>query len=113
MQEAALRSVVGVQSADEDPRGHSGARPFSPHRGPVRTSKLQAQSGFDGEQWTGSTSQLLCAKPAAPTQIDEHEHDDPHVLIESHVVITTDIYPIDSRARGVGWVAWFDCLPLP
>ena len=50
---------------------------------------------------------LLCAKPAAPTQIDEHEHDDPHVLVESHVVITTDTYPIDSRARGVGWVAWF------
>ena len=43
MQEAALRSVVGVQSADEDPRGHSGERPFSPQRGPVRTSKLQAQ----------------------------------------------------------------------
>ena len=55
----------------------------------------------------GSTSRLLCAKPAAPTQIDEHEHDDPHVLVESHVVITTKTYPIDSRARGVGWVAWF------
>ena len=56
----------------------------------------------------GSTSRLLCAKPAAPTQqIDEHEHDDPHVLVESHVVITTDTYPIDSRALGVGWVAGF------
>ena len=44
----------------------------------------------------GSTSQLLCAKPAAPTQIDEHEHDDPHVLVESHVVITTGTYPIDN-----------------
>ena len=42
-----------------------------------------------------------------PTQIDENEHDDPHVLFESHVVITTDTDPIDSRARGVGWVAWF------
>ena len=56
----------------------------------------------------GSTSRLLCAKPAAPTHIDEHEHDDPRVLVESHVVITTDTYPIDSLApRGVGWVAWF------
>ena len=53
----------------------------------------------------------LLPKPAAPTQIDEHEHDDPRVLVESHVVITTDAYPIDSRARGVGWVAWFG-LPL-
>ena len=59
VQEAALRSVVGVQSADEDPRGHSGARPFSPHRGPVRTSKLQAQSGFDGERWTRSFGNYL------------------------------------------------------
>ena len=42
---------VGVQSSDEDPRGHSGQQPFSPHRGAVRTSKLQAQSGFDGERW--------------------------------------------------------------
>ena len=55
----------------------------------------------------GSTSRLLCAKPAAPTQLGENEHDDPHVPVESHVVITTDTYPIDSRARGVGWVAWF------
>ena len=27
--------------------------------------------------------------------------------VERHVDITTDTYPIDSRARGVGWVAWF------
>ena len=38
----------------------------------------------------GSTSRLLCAKPAALSQIDENEHDDPPVRIESHVVITTD-----------------------
>ena len=55
----------------------------------------------------GSTSRLLYAKPAAPTQLGENEHDDPHVLVENYVVITTDTYPIDSRARGVGWVAWF------
>ena len=57
----------------------------------------------------GSTSRLLCAKtkPAAPTQIDEHEHDNPHVRIESHAVITEDTDLIDSRARGLGWVAWF------
>ena len=59
MQEAALRSVVGVQSADEDPRAHSGEQPFSFHRRPVRTSKLQAQSGFDGEQWTQSFGNYL------------------------------------------------------
>ena len=52
---------------------------------------------------------LLCAKPAAPTQIDEHEHDDRHAFVESHVVITTDTYPIDSRARGVGWVGRVVC----
>ena len=49
----------------------------------------------------------LCAEPAAPTQIDENEHDGPHVFSESQVVITTDTCPIDSRALGVGWVAWF------
>ena len=43
----------------------------------------------------------------APTQIDENEHDGPHVSSESQVVITTDTCPIDSRALGVGWVAWF------
>ena len=56
----------------------------------------------------GSTSRLLCAKPAAPTQMDENEHDCPHIRSESQVVITTDTCPIDSRALGVGWVAWFD-----
>ena len=55
----------------------------------------------------GSTSRLLCAKPAAPTQIDETEHDGPHVCSESQVVITTDACSIDSRALGVRWVAWF------
>ena len=55
----------------------------------------------------GSTSRLLCAEPVASTQIDENEHDGPHVSSESQVVITTDTCPIDSRALGVGWVAWF------
>ena len=54
-----------------------------------------------------STSRLLCAEPAAPTQIDENEHDGPHVFSESQVVITTDTCPIDSRALGVGWAARF------
>ena len=53
------------------------------------------------------TSRLLCAEPAAPTQIDENEHDGPHVSSESQVVITTDTCPIDSRALGVGWATWF------
>ena len=51
----------------------------------------------------GSTSRLLCAEPAGPTQIDENEHDGPHVCCESQVVITTDTCPIDSRALGVRW----------
>ena len=46
-------------------------------------------------------------RPAAPTQIDENEHDGPHVCCESQVVITTNTCPVDSRALGVGWVAWF------
>ena len=50
----------------------------------------------------GSTPRLFCAEPAAPTQIDENEHDGPHVSSESQVVITTDTCPIDSRALGVG-----------
>ena len=54
-----------------------------------------------------STSRLFCAKPAAPTQIDKNEHDGPHVHSESQVVITTDTCQIESRAIGVGWVAWF------
>ena len=49
----------------------------------------------------GSTSRLLCAKPAAPTQIDENEHDFPRVRSESQVVITTDTCPTDSRALAL------------
>ena len=83
--------------------------PRPPHasRPPSRAALPPASTACHFFDDGGSTSRLLCAKPAAPTQIDEHEHDDPHVLVESHVVITTDTYPIDSRARGVGWVAWF------
>ena len=55
----------------------------------------------------GSTSRLLCAERTTPTQIDENEHDGPHVFSESQVVITTDTCPIDAHALGVGWVAWF------
>ena len=95
----ALLSAAQPKSAHRGHRTHH-ARPPAPRSLPRRPPVI-----FFGDG--GSTSRLLCAKPAAPTQIDEHEHDDPHVLVESHVVITTDTYPIDSRARGVGWVAWF------
>ena len=83
--------------------------PRPPHasRPPSRAALPPASTACHFFDDGGSMSRLLCAKPAAPTQIDEHEHDDPHVPVESHVVITTDTYPIDSRARGVGWVAWF------
>ena len=77
--------------------------PVLPRRAPSRVGRLSF-SFVNG----GSTSRLLYAKPTAPTQLGENEHDDPHILIESHVVIITDTDPIDSRARGVGWVAWFD-----
>ena len=87
------------------------SRPPHASRPPSRAALPPASTACHFFVNGGSTSQLLCAKPAAPTQIDEHEHDDPHVPVESHAVITTDTYPIDSRARGVGWVAWFG-LPL-
>ena len=100
----ALLSAAQPKSAHRGHHTHR-AHPPAPRSLPRRPPVIFFVDG-------GSTSRLLCAKPAAPTQIDEHEHDDPHVLVESHVVITTDTYPIDSRrARGVGWVAWFG-LPL-
>ena len=75
--------------------------PALPRRAPSCVDRLSFF--FNG----GSTSRLLCAEPVAPTQIDENEHDGPHVSSESQVVITTDTCPIDSRALGVGWVARF------
>ena len=95
----ALLSAARPKSAHRGHHTHH-ARPSAPRSLPRRPPVIFFVNG-------GSTSRLLCAKPAAPTQIDEHEHDDSHVLVESHVVITTDTYPIDSRARGVGRVAWF------
>ena len=95
----ALVSAAQPKSAHRGHHTHR-ARPPAPRLLPRRPPVIFFVNG-------GSTSRLLCAKPAAPTQIDENEHDDPHVLFESHVVITTDTDPIDSRARGVGWVAWF------
>ena len=52
-------------------------------------------------QWRFHVATSLRKASGAPTQIDENEHDDPHVLVESHVVISTDTDPIDSRERGV------------
>ena len=88
-----------------NPKVHTAATariaPALPRRAPSRVDRLLFF--VDG----GSTSRFLYAKPAAPTQLGENEHDDPRVPIESHVVITTDTDPIDPRAGGVGWVAWF------
>ena len=83
------------------PRPPHASRP--PSRAALPPASTACHFFFNG----GSTSRLLCAEPAAPTQIDENEHDGPHVSSESQVVITTDTCPIDSRALGVGWVAWF------
>ena len=83
--------------------------PQPPHasRPPSRAALPPASTACHFFVNGGSTSRLLCAKPAAPPQLGENEHDDRHVPIESHVVITTDTHPINSRARGAGWVAWF------
>ena len=83
------------------PRPPHASRP--PSRAALPPASTACHFFFNG----GSTSRLLCAEPVAPTQIDENEHDGPHVSSESQVVITTDTCPIDSRALGVGWVAWF------
>ena len=87
--------------------------PRPPHasRPPSRAALPPASAACHFFVHGGSTSRLLCAKPAAPPQLGENEHDDRHVSVESHVVITTDTHPINSRARGAGWVAWFG-LPL-
>ena len=78
--------------------------PWPPHasRPPSRAALPPASTACHSFPNGGSTSRLLCAEPAAPTQIDENEHDGPHVFSESQVVITTDTCPIDSRALGVG-----------
>ena len=83
------------------PRPPHASRP--PSRAALPPASTACHFFFNG----GSTSRLLCAEPAAPTQIDENEHDGPHVSSESQVIITTDTCPIDSRALGVGWAAWF------
>ena len=83
------------------PRPPHASRP--PSRAALPPASTACHFFFNG----GSTSRLLCAEPVAPTQIDENEHDGPHVSSESQVVITTDTFPIDSRALGVGWVARF------
>ena len=99
----ALLSAAQPKSA---PRGHHThrTRPPAPRSLPRRPPFIFFVKG-------GSTSRLLCAKPAGPTQIDEIEHDDPHVRFESHVVITTDTDPIISRVSGAGQLACFG-LPL-
>ena len=94
----ALLSAAQPKSAHRGHHTHR-ARPPAPRSLPRRPPVIFFVN-------SGSTSRLLYAKPAAPTQLGENEHDDPHVPFESHVVITTDTDPIDSQARGVGCVAW-------
>ena len=83
------------------PRPPHASRP--PSRAALPPAPTACHFFFNG----GSTSRLLLRRAVAPTQIDENEHDGPHVRSESQVVITTDTCPIDSRALGVGWVVWF------
>ena len=83
------------------PRPPHASRP--PSRAALPPASTACHFFFNG----GSTSRLLLRRAVAPTQIDENEHDGPHVSSESQVVITTDTCPIDSRALGVGWVAGF------
>ena len=96
------RALLSAAQSQSSHRGH----PMHRSRPPAPRSLLRRPPVIFFVNG-GSTSRLLCAKPAAPTQIDENEHDGPHVRSESQVVITTDTCPIDSRALGVGWVAWF------
>ena len=81
--------------------------PRQPHasRSPSRAAFPPASTSRPFFCLSASTSRLLCAKPTAPTHLDENDHDGPHVPYQSHVVITTDTHPINSRARGVGWLA--------
>ena len=83
------------------PRPPNTSRP--PSRAALPPASTACHFFFNG----GSTSRLLLRRAVAPTQIDENEHDGPHVSSERQVVITTDTFPIDSRALGVGWVARF------
>ena len=86
-------------TAEFEPRALHASRP--PSRAALPPGSTSRHFFFIGE----STSRLLCAKPTTPTQFGETEHDGPHVPYQSHVVITTDTHPINSRARGVGWLA--------
>ena len=76
------------------PRPPHASRP--PSRAALPPASTACHFFFNGD----STSRLLLRRAVAPTQIDENEHDGPHVSSESQVVITTDTCPIDSRALG-------------
>ena len=79
------------------PRPPHASRP--PSRAALPPASTACHLFFNG----GSTSRLLCAKPAAPTQIDENEHDGPHVSSESQVLITTNhvqLIPVHSAFGG-------------
>ena len=54
-----------------------------------------------------STSRVLCAKPTAPTHLDEDATHGTHVPAKKLAVITADTETIISRASGAGRLAWF------
>ena len=56
---------------------------------------------------SASTSRLLCAKPTAPTHLDEDATHGTHVPAKKLAVITADTETIISRASGAGRLAWF------
>ena len=80
-------------------------RPAHASRSPSRAAFPPASTSRPLFCLSASTSRLLCAKPTAPTHLDENDHDGPHVSAANLVVITTDTESIISSAGGAGRLA--------
>ena len=83
--------------------------PRPPHasRSPSRAAFPPASTSRPLFCLSASTSRLLCAKPTAPTHLDEDATHGTHVHRKKLAVMTADTESIISRASGAGWLAWF------
>ena len=83
--------------------------PRPPHasRSPSRAAFPPASTSRPLFCLSASTSRLLCAKPTAPTHLDEDATHGTHVPAKKLAVITADTETIISRASGAGRLAWF------
>ena len=83
--------------------------PRQPHasRSPSRAAFPPASTSRPFFCLSASTSRLLCAKPTAPTHLDEDATHGTHVPAKKLAVITADTETIISRASGAGRLAWF------